>query len=153
VIFLPIVCSFFGHRSVYENIRPALYAEIERHITEKNVNTFYVGGYGGFDGMASDILDEIKKRYPKISVFRILAYVPGKKYIEDKYPTILPEGVELVPPRYAITHRNRWIVQESDYIIAYVQTSYGGAYDALKYARHKGKQTVNLAEQNKNDGE
>jgi len=79
--------------------------------------------------------------------------VPGKKYVEDKHPTILPEGLELVPQRYAITHRNRWIVQESDYIIAYVQTSYGGAYEALKYARNKGKQTVNLAEQDKHGGE
>ena len=149
---MAVICSFFGHRRVYENIRPALAAEIERHITEYEVDTFYVGGYGAFDGMASDILLEMKADYP-ISVFRILAYVPGKKYIEDKYPTILPEGVELVPPRYAITHRNRWIVEASDYVIAYVQTSYGGAYDALKYARHKGKQTVNLAEQNKNDGE
>ena len=149
------VCSFFGHRDVGEQIRPALAAEIERHITEHGVDTFYVGGYGNFDNMAAGVLREMKGRYPHISVFRILAYLPtdNKETGGDQTPTIFPDGLELVHPRYAITHRNRWIVEASDYIIAYVKSGYGGAYDALKYAKRKQKTVVNLADNDEHGGE
>jgi len=150
------LCSFFGHRDTGEQIRPALAAEIERNITDKHIDTFYVGGYGNFDRMASGILSALKGRYPHISVFRILAYLPTKAEDHppaDQPPTLFPDGLELVPRRYAITHRNRWIVDASDTIIAYVTASYGGAYDALKYARQKHKTIVNLSELQKCDGE
>ena len=55
------ICCFFGHRDTGNKIYPALYAEIERNITEKGVDTFYLGGYGNFDSMASGILGQMKK--------------------------------------------------------------------------------------------
>jgi len=150
------VCSFFGHRDAGEHVRPALYAEIERSITGRGMDTFYVGDYGNFDRMASGILHEMKERYPHISVFRVLAYLPTKARDQpsaDQMPTLFPDGLELVPRRYAIARRNRWIADASDIIIAYVVASYGGAYDALKYARQKHKAIVNIAEIQKRDGE
>jgi hypothetical protein len=146
---MSIICSFFGHRNVSDNLRPALYAEIEKHITDKKVDTFYVGGYGQFDGLASGILHELKERYQHISVYRVLAYMPtdaDKDTNGKQHPTLYPEGLETVPRKFAITHRNRWMVQASDYIIGYVQTSYGGACDALKYAEQQHKNITNLAQ-------
>ena len=144
---MPIICSFFGHREISQNIEPELYTEIERHITEKNVDTFYTGGYGAFDFMTEKILNDIKKQFPHISVYRILAYVPAVTDMKNnqKQPlTIYPEGLELVPKRFAITYRNRWMVEWSDYIIGYTANNYGGAYDALKYAGHNKKIITNL---------
>ncbi len=146
---MSIICSFFGHRHVSDGIRAGLYAEIEKHITENKTDTFYVGGYGQFDALAAVILHEMKERYPHISVYRILAYMPteadGESY-GKQHPTLYPEGLETVPRKFAITHRNRWMVRQSDYIIGYVLTGYGGAYEALKYARQQHKCVVNLAE-------
>jgi len=149
------VCSFFGHRDVGEQIRPALAAEIEQHIAEHGVDTFYVGGYGHFDGMAAGILRELQKKYSHIAVFKILAYIPtgNTEHADDPTHTIFPDGLEFVPRRFAITHRNRWIVEASEYVIACVTFRYGGAYEALKYAKHKRKTVVNLAELNKHGGE
>ena len=33
-------CCFFGHRNASTEIRPALYAEIEKHITQYKVAVF-----------------------------------------------------------------------------------------------------------------
>ena len=45
------ICCFFGHRDTGDEIYPALYAEIEKHIILYGVRVFYVGGYGNFDRM------------------------------------------------------------------------------------------------------
>ena len=146
---MSVICSFFGHAAVGNEIRPALSAEIERQITERHTDTFYVGGYGHFDRMASDLLEEMKKRYPHLTVYHILAYLPasaGKEPYEPRFPTLYPEGLELVPKRVAILRRNRWMVNQSDFIIGYVLTTYGGAYEALRYAKQKKKSIVNIAD-------
>ena len=146
------ICSFFGHRSVGAEIRPGLYAEIERHIIEKSSDTFYVGGYGQFDNMTAGILCNMKERYPHIAVYHVLAYLPtgaNAENHEKQHPTLYPEGLELVPKKFAIAHRNRWLVAQSDCIIAYVRASWGGAYEALKYAKQQGKDIINLAELSK----
>jgi len=146
---MSVICSFFGHRHVSDTIRPLLYKEIERHIIEKNVDTFYIGGYGDFDNMASDVLKEMKEKYPHISISLILAYIPTGPDLRIKthYDTLYPEGLEFAPKKYAITYRNRWVAETSDYMIAYVALSSGGAYEALKHAKRKNKITINLAEE------
>ena len=61
--------------------------------------------------------------------------------------TFLPEGMEFVPKKFAIAHRNRFVVNKSDYIITYVRKTWGGAYEAMQYAKRKKKQVVNLADE------
>ena len=144
------ICSFFGHRNADKGLRPALYAETEKLITKCQVTTFYLGGYGEFDRMSTIVLKELKQKYPYIEVILILAYLPTKKTNEPEInlysSTIYPEGLEIVPQRFAITHRNRWITEQSEYVIAYVRTRYGGAYGALRHAKREGKQIINLAD-------
>ena len=55
-------------------------------------------------------------------------------------------GIELVLKKFAITHRNRFAVNESDYVIAYVRTTWGGAYEAIQYAKRQRKHVINLAD-------
>jgi len=139
---------FFGHRNINSTITPILRAEIENHIVEKGVNTFYVGVDGKFDTIVAAILRELQKKYSYISIYRILAYLPTDKdeYRDGQYEkTIYPEGLELVPQRFAIKFRNRWIVEQTDFVIAYVQLDYGGAYEAVKYAERKKKSIINIA--------
>ena len=46
-------CFFIGHREADERLLPGLELEIERLIRSENVRYFYVGGHGGFDGVAA----------------------------------------------------------------------------------------------------
>ena len=133
-------CTFFGHRDCPSSIKEELSAEIERLINEKDVNTFYVGTHGSFDRMAYAALVELRKLYQQITVYRILAYMP-KSCDSETADSILPEGIEKVHPRYAIVHRNNWMIDHSDYVIAYVTRSFGGAYQAVERAKKK-KHTI-----------
>ena len=112
-------CTFFGHRDCPSSIRGVLTAEIERLIDEKGADTFYVGTHGNFDRMAYSVLAELRKRYQHIKVYRVLAYMP-KQSEADSSDSIVPEGIENAHPRYAIIHRNYWMIDHSDYVIAYV---------------------------------
>ena len=85
---------------------------------------------------AVSVLAELRKRYQHIKVYRVLAYMP-KLGDTDTYDTIVPEGIETTYPRYAIIKRNKWMIDHSDYVIAYVTHTFGGAYQAVVRAKRK----------------
>lgn len=141
-------CTFFGHRDCPSNIKGKLHKEIERLISHHGVDTFYVGTQGSFDRMAYAALVELRQRYRYIKVYRVLAYMPRLSDIaQDRSVldgTILPEGIETAHPRYAIPHRNNWMIDHSDYVIAYVTHTFGGAYQAVERAKKKGKILIQI---------
>lgn len=75
----------------------------------------------------------------------VLAYVPSEGFDpSDTSDTMLPEGIELVHPRYAISWRNNWMLQQSDFVVAYVAHSWGGAAQYVQKAIRSGKTFINL---------
>ncbi len=147
------ICGFCGHGDAPARIRPQLRQAIATLIQIGKADTFYVGNHGAFDRMVAGILADLQKENPQIQYAVILAYLPGaNKYNHpDKTPTIYPEGLELVPKRFAILYRNRWIVEQSDTMIAYVTHFFGGAAQTLAYARRKGIPILNLGENAKTE--
>lgn len=142
-------CTFFGHRIINKDIKDLLTRQIDILIAEHGVNVFYVGNNGQFDHLVAAVLRELKSRNPQISYSIVLAYLPEreKEYNQLSYTeTIYPEGLEYTPPRFAISKRNQWMVQQSDYVIAYVEHSIGGAAQFTEYARKKHKTVINLAD-------
>lgn len=65
---------------------------------------------------------------------------------QEKYDMIIYPNIENVPARFAISHRNRWMVDVSDFIIAYINHNYGGAYSMYAYAKKRSKEIFNIAE-------
>ena len=139
-------CTFFGHRDSPEGIRTSLTREIERLICDQQVETFYVGTHGSFDRMAYSALRELRSKYSHIKVYRVLAYMPRKDAVSkdnaEGEDTILPEGIERVHPRYAIVWRNNWMIDHSEYIIAYITHPTGGAYQAVERAKKKDRKVI-----------
>ncbi len=41
--------------------------------------------------------------------------------------TIYPEGLEVVPPKFAVSKRNAWMLERCEYVITYVKFNFGGA--------------------------
>lgn len=141
------ICSFFGHRDTSETISEFLYQTVLKVIKDDNVSIFYVGKNGAFDSLARWAVTKAKTEFPHIKIYLVFAYLPTVKdtFLEEKYDgTVYPEGLESVPKRFAISHRNKWLVKHSDVVIGYVRTSYGGAYDALHYAENQKKKVINL---------
>lgn len=123
--------------------------QVENLITEYGVNIFYVGNNGQFDHLVAAVLRELKSRHPQISYSIVLAYLPEreKEHNQLSYTeTIYPEGLEDTPSRFAISKRNKWMVQQSEYVIAYVEHSFGGAAQFTEYARKKHRTVINLAD-------
>ena len=142
-------CTFFGHRDCPSSIKGILSTEIERLICNQCVDTFYIGTQGSFDRMAYAVLKELRNKYPSIKVYRVLAYMPKNGTVSNddgsSKDTILPEGIERVHARYAIVWRNNWMNDKSDYVIAYVAHTFGGAYKAVERAKKKGKEDISIA--------
>ena len=140
-----MVCTFFGHRDCPETIKPKLRATIINLIENHNVDMFYVGNQGQFDAMVRSTLKKLKQEYPHIDYAVVLAYMPGKpSEYEDYSDTIFPEGLETVHPRYAISHRNTWMLKQADYVVTYITHSYGGATRFAAKALRAEKTVLNI---------
>lgn len=132
-------CTFFGHKDCYDDITAYLRSILENLILVQNVSLFYVGNQGQFDAKVRHVLKEMAQIYP-IQYAVVLAYLPrGKDEYGDFTDTMLPEGIETVHPRYAIDHRNRWMIDHSDYVVTYIRHSWGGAAKYAALAERKGK--------------
>ena len=136
-------CTFFGHRDCPEFIYPQLVYFIRELVLNNNVRHFYVGTQGNFDNLACRALKELQDTFQEVIVFRVLAYKPRGNSIPD---SMLPEGIEAIPPKYAIPWRNRWMISRSDYVITYVTRDYGGAATFEKEAVLQGRNAIRLGQ-------
>ncbi len=143
-----MTCTFFGHRYVPKEIEPTLRSTLIDLIENLGVDLFYVGNHGEFDAMVRRMMRELSAKYP-ITYRVVLAYMPGKKDVFDAVDysdTVLPEGIETVPKRFAINYRNRWMIEQSDFVVTYVVHDAGsGAAQFKKQAERKGKSVIELS--------
>ena len=140
-----MTCTFFGHRDCSEAIKPKLYKTIESMIIENNCKKFYVGNHGNFDSVVSAVLEELQKLY-NIKTNIVLAYMPTGENIVYKHQTVLPEGIERTPKRFAINFRNKWMVDNADIVVTFVKNTFGGAATFKEYAIKKNKTVIELCE-------
>ena len=139
-------CTFFGHRDCPETIKPKLREVLVDLITNHGVKMFYVGHQGQFDTYVHSELKKLKQEYPQINYAVVLAYMPRRKAEYDDYSdTMLPEGIESVHPRYAISWRNNWMLKQSDCVVTYITHTWGGAAKYASIAKKHGKIILGLA--------
>ncbi len=138
------VCTFFGHRDCPSSIKPKLKQALVHLIETQSVDTFYVGTHGAFDAMVRSSLAELMQDYPHICCTVVLAYLPTKKS-DFSFPTLLPEGIETTPKRFAISFRNKWMLRQSQFVITYITHDWGGAAQFAVLAEKQKKTVLNLA--------
>lgn len=137
----------FGHSFCPAGIRPALEQTIKTLTAEDPDTCFLVGHQGEFDGMVYSVLRQMENQAPQIRYQVVLAYMPGVKHEYDIYPperTIYPEGLETVPLRFAIDHRNRWMVRACDMVLCYITHDGGGAAKFVRIAEKQGKRIIKI---------
>ena len=96
--------------------------------------------------MAASVLREQKKRYPQIELILVLAYLNTGRNTSGYDGTVYPP-LETVPRRFAISHRNRWMVESADVVVAYVLRDWGGAAATLRCAKQKKKQIISYRDE------
>lgn len=144
-------CCLFGHRDLNKNIGDELRSVLERLITEKQVETFYTGGMGNADAAFSSAVRCAKREHPEIKLILVKPYFSNelntnKEYYETAYDEIIiPNGLVDVHYKSAIEKRNRWMIEQSLFVISCVYKNYGGAYSAIRYAENNGKMVLHLS--------
>ena len=143
-----MIISFCGHSDFCKTAEyeQKMFSLFENLAMDKQVELF-LGGYGAFDRFAY----ECGKQYQKIHADFTLVFVTPylrfpKGFDETQYDRILYPELEQVPKKFAIIHRNRFMMEQADVVIAYIEHTWGGAYQSYQYAKRKGKTIFNLAE-------
>ncbi len=150
-------CSFTGHRVVpvcdRERVKKALDETIEKMIVENGVRLFITGGALGFDTSAALAVLEAKKRHPDV---KLRIAIPCNNQTKGwsaaaaaLYEDILEKADEKVKTGEEYTSgcmhvRNRYMIDNSDYCIAYKTRESGGTAYTVKYALEKGVEVINI---------
>ena len=140
-------CTFFGHHDCPSSIKPKTREVLIDLIENHTVDMFYVGQQGVFDRIVRSVLKELVTVYPHINYAVVLERMPPKpdEFDTRNYSdTMLPEGIETVHPRFAISWRNKWMLKQSDYVVTYITHSWGGAAQFAEKAKKQRKVVINL---------
>ena len=145
-------CVFFGHRDIhYQQYKPKLVQVLEDLIRNEGVAQFYSGGRGAFDNLCAEVIAELKKSYPQIKNTLVLSYMPPSNEDFTLAP-IYTDTVYLlerqVPPRHAILETNKCMVDKADCLVVGIIKEWGGAWQAVEYAKKRGKRIIDIMSQN-----
>jgi hypothetical protein len=142
--------SLFGHRIVDDRKAEGWLASIIKELICSHCYVaFLVGRNGEFDELAARIIKMVSREVgcENNHIILVLPYaVKDIEFYESYYDSIvIPEDVERAHPKAKITLRNRWMIDHSDLVVAYIEHSDGGAYTAIKYAETKNKEIIRLS--------
>ncbi len=139
------ICCFAGHGkySIDKDTEEKLYEKCEDLILNEGVSEFWVGHYGSFDGTASATIRKLQKIYPEVQLCLVIPYVTKgiddykELYYKDYNEILVADMPENTPKKFQIIKCNQYMVDNSDFLIAYVNFSFGGAVKTLEYALKK----------------
>ena len=134
------VRAFFGHRNVYGNIDQELEKQVEKLIIQENIDTFWVGGYGEFDKLASRTVRKMQEKYPAIRLILIIAYAGQLHRFGDEFPF---DGFDYPPEadnalqKFAISARNHYMAENCDMVISHIVHDYVVGYNPVSIDKNK----------------
>ena len=147
-------CSVFGTNNmvITDTIKERL-RQVFIDLLEKNYRTFYFGGFSMFDDTCYKIICELKEQYPDIHrIFCVadpmwLRASKRPKWLNDEtYEEIVYLDLDFDWWYQRIYFRNCEIINRSDFVVFYApENNRSGAYKALKYAKSKKKDYIDLS--------
>ena len=145
-------CCFAGHSEINDTseLYKKLLLTIEKLITNENVTEFRVGNYGKFDGLSAKAVRELKEKYPHIKLELVIPYLTAsvtqyKEFYYKNYDSLLMAEIpEKTPKRLQIIKCNEYMVNSVDFVVCYINHSWGGAAKTTDFARRKNKTIINL---------
>ena len=120
---------------------------LEKYVGEKTAEMF-LGGYGNFDLFAHYCCKKYKEKHPNVKLVLVIPYLCNdndyKRQEYQKYDSTIYPEIEDKPLRFAIVHRNRWMIKKSDLVVCAISREWGGAYKSYKYAKKLNKKIINI---------
>ena len=147
---------FTGHRDINPSRVPAIREKLREIIIsciEDGYTDFYNGGARGFDLMCAEEVMKLKGEYPDIRLHIIIPCSNQTRgwreedVLRYEKITSLADEVKCLSPFYfngCMQIRNRYMVDNSDLVIVYLERATGGSAGTVRYAEEKGKEAVNI---------
>lgn len=147
-----VTCAFTGHRILDDSFSKDFLKQNVENLLDRGYRVFLVGMALGFDTECFHVLEKLRR---KISL-KIIACIPCSeqpdtfgKTQKDEYFRMLKESDEqiLVSPSYyngCMQKRNRFMVDNSTVVVAFVRKNRGGAYSTVKYAEKQRKEIIKI---------
>lgn len=150
-----MIITFCGHSDYIEKDKDkeCVLALLNKIANGEDVE-FFLGGYGRFDSFAYSCAKAYKNHAKGSKLIFVTPYITHEyqksqlEYKETIYDNIIYPPIEKAPLRFAISYRNKYMVEQADCIIAYITRQMGGAYNTYKHAIRKNKKVFNIAENN-----
>lgn len=145
-----MIITFCGHSQYLFNKKDTALLEkvLLQQITKNPACEFFLGGYGNFDELCLTTLLKLKQQYKNIKITFVTPYVDKNysklQFAKYYYDCIIFPPLEHIPRKFAIIKRNKWMVDNSDLVIAYVCCDLGGAFKTLLYAKRKNIPIINI---------
>lgn len=120
--------TFCGHSDFVPStaIEACLLSVLESQIGDSPAELL-LGGYGSFDRFALRCGKIFQQTHPQVSLIYVTPYVVTERQtsVGAEYDGIVYPPLEHIPPRYAILHRNRYMVERAGLVIACITRSRG----------------------------
>lgn len=149
-------CCFTGHRIIetdnIDEIRNNLSVVIER-LYDEGVRRFITGGALGFDTEAALAVIRMRKKLPEIRLTIAIPcqeqYKPWRNSQQELYKEILEDADQIVyvSETYlpgCMHKRNRYMVDNSGTVVAYINQTKGGTAYTVSYAVDKERRIINI---------
>lgn len=149
-------CCFTGHRQISHGELETIKKQTEAKVSElinNGVDTFMAGGALGFDTVAALTVLKLKLGHPEIKLILALPCREQTKFWKpediETYEKIneMADEVACLSERYTrscMFARNRYMVDNSDFVIAYCKKQTGGSAYTVEYAKKHGKTVILL---------
>lgn len=143
----------FGHPTP-KGLKARVRQEIINLIENEDVDTFLVGEIGGYEEDVYDVVLSVQKEYPKIRIYLVISQMRDLHETGDIYrgdwierrgfnDFILPPRCEFGYKKLCIVYRNRYLIENTDFIIAYNKYKHR-AYEFCQAAKAKGVKVIEL---------
>lgn len=142
-------CSFTGHRILKKDFNSEKLFNVIEKIIESGYRTFLVGMAWGFDLKVFETLLNFKNK--NIDIIACVPCENQERYFKnsekEKYLEYLKKAdkVVYVSDKYfdgCMQKRNRYIVDNSSILVAYLYSNMGGTKNAVSYAQKQGKNII-----------
>ena len=137
-----MIIAFFGH-SAY-TARPYDEEKILAFLTEKigdePARLFFCGN-GAFDSFALYCGKKYQQAHTNTRLVLVLPEMSEESHnvrrenYEGVYDEILRPEIKDKPARYVLSYRNKWMVEQSDYVVMYITHKSTVSHQAYRYAQ------------------
>lgn len=152
------VCSFAGYVQDFNNtddekLKLVIKKQIRNLINNHSVVEFYVCAESNFDLLCIDCMEEIKREYTSVKLCLMLSEFSHDteldKYLLNLFDEVVYLSIRKLSPQYTLFQKNDWLIEKSDFLIAYLNKNFSCSKKLIKYTDESGQLIVdNLNEQN-----